>query len=548
MTQLSDRRRRSAYAKITDPVGFILLAAILTGSYLRFAGIGDWGFWTDELFHVFAARSYLTDRSFYIPWVPDEYTRAMPVTLLTALSFRFFGESEATARFLFALSNVVFILIAFRILKSLFSRNVAVIFVVAMSISSFAVGMSRETRMYTLFQLFYFLMSVAFFRGLEYKEPAAPKPGAGVLDKMQTRMGISWLLLLLALCAGLLALWLHQLTVSFVFVAFAYALTMFLKQGLCQSFSASLRSRYGTVLILIIATGILLSLASSDFIRSMQHLAFTRPVWYNIDQSNASFYYDVLRESHPFLWAIFPFGLFMAVYRYKKAGVFFGLSFIVLFVLHSFVLVGRTSDRYIFYLLPFFITIGAVGAESLILGVVAIARNPALHLSKWSTRLFYVTICLSLSLLFLLRIEAWHSRIEWFAPRFADWKNLDPALVESVISNHSITTDRLRFNYYFGQYPDYVIDASDVEYDGGERVIVSLQDLLQALDKFPDVYVVAHSKHLFNDEFVGPEIRDYLLDELPRVDSEDDLRIMVFKKQKLTYRHGRPRWTRRLDN
>ncbi len=107
MTQLSDHLRRSAYAKMTDPVGLILLAAILTGSYLRFAGIGDKGFWTDELFHVFAARSFLTDGHFDVPWFgSDGYTRAMLVTLLTALSFRFFGENEATARFLFALTRL----------------------------------------------------------------------------------------------------------------------------------------------------------------------------------------------------------------------------------------------------------------------------------------------------------------------------------------------------------------------------------------------------------------------------------------------------------
>ncbi len=269
----------------------------------------------------------------------------------------------------------------------------------------------------------------------------------------------------------------------------------------------------------------------------MIRLAVTQPVWYNFDQSNASFYYNVLKVSHPFLWAIFPFGLFLAVYRYKQAGVFFGLSFIVLFVLHSFVLVGRTSGRYIFYLLPFFITIGAIGAESLILGVVAIARNPKWNLSKWPTRLFYGSICLSLSLLFLLRVEDWYDRIEWFPPRaagieaaFADWENLDPVLIESVVSNNSITTDRFRFNYYFDRFPDYVIATSDPEYDGDERIIRNLQDLLNALDKFPDVYVVTHSAHLFNNAFVGPDIRDYLLDEMHRIDPGDDLKIMTFMK------------------
>ena len=484
MTELFDRQRHSLFAVRLDGASLLVLAAILAGAYMRLAGIDDWGFWTDEFFHVFAAHSYLADGSFHIPWQADEYTRAKLVTLITAASFWLFGESELAARLPFALINLLFIIVAYPVVKALFSRNVAVIFVVAMCFSSFAIGMSRECRMYTLFQLLYFLMATAFFRGLEYRVPAAPGPGAGVLESLQARLGVSLPLLLLALGISVIALELNLLTVTLGVAAVAYAMAMMVKEGLSKGLAEALLSRYGIVVILAIFGVLLIALASSDLVRgslgtlderpkwnalnikSMYRLIFFKPVWMTTEQSNLQFYYVTLVETHPFLWIILPPGLFMAVYKYRQAGTFFAVTFVVLFLIHSFVLLGRQSDRYIFYLLPFFVTLGAIGAEAMLLGVISVARSPKLKLSSGAVRLFYLSIALSMALFFALRAEAWHSRIEWFAPRFADWKDLDPAILEAVTDGRAITSDRFRFTYYFGQFPDHVIDANDVDYDG----------------------------------------------------------------------------------
>ena len=99
-------------------------------------------------FHVFAASSYLRDGTLTVPWEAHPYTRALPITMLTALSFRLFGESEASARLLFALANVVFIVVAYRIIRRLFSRTVALVFVIESSLSILSIQMSRECRMY----------------------------------------------------------------------------------------------------------------------------------------------------------------------------------------------------------------------------------------------------------------------------------------------------------------------------------------------------------------------------------------------------------------
>lgn len=526
----------------------LMLVSIIAGSYLRLSGIGEWGFWTDELFHVFAAQSYLNDGSFGVPWRPEEYTRAMPVTLLVAISFHLFGESETSARVVFALINVVFIIIAFPIVRRLFSRNVAVIFVIFMSFSNFAIGQSRECRMYTLFQLFYFLMSVAFFYGLEFRKRRIVSPRADFLDRMQARVSNSWLYMLMAFGAGLVALQLHTLTLTFTFVAFAYALTLLFKESSELGIFKALRSRYGALLSIFVLAAVfvaailsglfgnLLAMAGfdsswllagmDDFLRE----AFVQPVWYQTQLSNASFYYHVMVVSHPYLWAMLPISLFLAIYRYGNAGIFFALSFIVLFALHSFVFVGRQLDRYIFYILPFFLVISAIGAETLLAALISISRGAVLQLSRGLQRVFLLAVGMSIALLFQFNMEDWYGRMQWLPPRFADWKNLPPSVTRAVVDTHTISSERFRFSYYFGRNPDYVIDASDTDYAGGDRIVVSLEDLLKALDEFPDAVVVTHSNDLFNDASVGPEVRTYLLTEMRRLDSEDDERIMLFKR------------------
>ena len=533
-------------------VGATLVLCVLTAGYLRLDGIGDWGYWTDELFHVFAARSYLDDGDFHIPWQQHEYTRAKLITLITALSFHLFGESEVAARTPFALINILFIVIAYPILKRLFSRNVALIFVIAMTFSSFAIGMSRECRMYTLFQLFYFLMAVSFFRAIEPGKTESVERQGSFLAAQQRGLGVSWLFLLIALAFGAAAISVNTLAVIFVFVVLVYAAVMFGFECHAQNIGAAFRSRYSLAIGTIVLAGFLYLLGSSDFLRgllgivgdrpafkflnldSMINLAFNRPVWMTTQQSNLQYYYSVFAESHPFLWAILPIGLFMAVFRYKKAGAFFAVAFITLFLLHSFVFIGRQSDRYVFYAAPFFVTIGAIGAETLFLGVRAIMLAHVKQ-SKGTTALLYGVIGLSVATLFIFRYPNWDHRIEWFAPRFADWKDLDRPVVEAVQGSHSVTTDRLRFTYYFDQLPDRVIEATDVNYGGGDVMIVVLDDLLSALDQHSEVYVVTHENHFYNDAFVGPDLREFMAREMERVDDgQDELRIMIFRKSDTT--------------
>lgn len=505
----------------------LLLGAIAAGAFLRLYNIGKFGFWTDELFHVFAAKSYLTDGSFHVPWVNYEYTRALPVTLITALSFRLFGESEASARVFFALTNVLFIVVGYRILKALLSQNIALIFAIATSFSVFSIQMSQECRMYTLFQLFYFLMSIAFFQGFEYNSSEIFHPGPEVLRNFQKRSGISFTFLIASLGLALLAASVQKLTYNFVFVVLAYCITMFIYQGLHLGFRQALFSKYAAVPILLAAVVLVLWLVEKDTVGSMARIAIEIPPWNRSAQSQLSFYHRVLIDSHPVLLAIYPFGAFLTILRYGRKGLFFVLSFIVLFLMHCFVF-GRGSERYIFYILPFFISVGAAGVDFLVSSTMDIASNYASSLPKWQKKFFIAAAFASLSLVGYHWIG--QTIDDAAVAKFPSWKGLDPALIREVRQGTSLTTNRWGFNYYFKKDPDFVVEVAYNDHDN--RVISDLDEFKKVAARYPNLYLVTDKLDIYNDAFVNLEIRDYVLREMERIDGhKDDSRAMVFKRK-----------------
>jgi hypothetical protein len=230
----------------------------------------------------------------------------------------------------------------------------------------------------------------------------------------------------------------------------------------------------------------------------------------------------VLTDSHPVLWTIYPLGAFLAIQQYGRKGLFFVLSFVVLFFTHCFVF-ARSTDRYIFYILPFFVAVAAISGEFLIGSAKDLVSNYSPLLPRWQRRVFAGAVCASL----LLVAHAWIGQTvaDTSVVRFINWKDLDPALVRTISRGTTMTTDRLRFSYYFKRHPDFVLGVDDVP---GDHIINNLEEFKKALSQHPDLYFVTHKLHISRDAFVSPEIREFISRELERIDQEADGRIMVF--------------------
>jgi len=501
----------------------LFLVIVSAASYLRFYNIGEHGFWTDELFHVFAARSYLDHGTFQVPWLHNEYTRGLPVTLLTAFSFKLFGEGEAAARGFFALSNVLLLVIATLVLKSLFSRRVALLFAMATAFSVISIQMSQECRMYTLFQLFYFLTSVTFLIGIEPPASGRLRQLPGLLGRLDHRMGTSLVLLGASVVLAAVSFVLHPLVVNFMLVVVAYCLIMLGYESRQAGVRHALRTRYAGALIVIAVAAAVAWVAARGTVIEVIRFASESPSWNMPTSGRLGFYYRTIIDSHPFSWALYPLGAFLMIQRYGRRGLFFVLSFAVLFPLHCFVF-GRKSERYIFYILPFMITAAAAAAEFLIAGVERFGSEFASSVSRSRRRWFLATSAALCVLIGVPRVQ--QVAADTAVAKFPDWKNLDRGLVQTVSHATAITTDRWGFSYYFAGNP-IILDSGQLEAD--ENVIRTLDDYRRISARHPVHYLVTYASNLNSPAFVSPELRDYILREMDRVDDQkNDKRIMVF--------------------
>ncbi|MEJ2034009.1 MAG: glycosyltransferase family 39 protein, partial [Deltaproteobacteria bacterium] len=125
-----------------------LIVLLTAGAVLRLWHLGEYGLWTDELYHALAAKSLLAEGRPYIP-IMGNYTRALPFTWLVALSFKMFGVSEFAARLPSALVGTSFVLVVFLLARKLFNTPIALLTALMVTFSPLFIELSRESRMYT---------------------------------------------------------------------------------------------------------------------------------------------------------------------------------------------------------------------------------------------------------------------------------------------------------------------------------------------------------------------------------------------------------------
>ncbi len=144
----------------------ILTVIVVTGFGLRIINLGGPGFGTDEPLHVFAAQSILENGK---PELPSGilYKRALLYTKTVALSFKFFGVSEFSARLPSVIFGTLAIILLFFIGKKFYGTAVGLISAILVAYIPYQIAWSRECRMYTMFQLFYVAGVFAFYYGFE---------------------------------------------------------------------------------------------------------------------------------------------------------------------------------------------------------------------------------------------------------------------------------------------------------------------------------------------------------------------------------------------
>jgi uncharacterized membrane protein len=141
----------------------LLLAITLLGGALRLYKLGEWSFWTDEVFSVQdALRLNLIESVAY-----NEYVLSY---VLIEGTIRLFGVNEFAARLGPCLVGIITIPILYFLTKEMFGIKVALVASLILTLSPWHIYWSQNARFISLLSLFSMLALFAFFWGLERRD------------------------------------------------------------------------------------------------------------------------------------------------------------------------------------------------------------------------------------------------------------------------------------------------------------------------------------------------------------------------------------------
>ncbi|MFH1681875.1 MAG: glycosyltransferase family 39 protein [Candidatus Eisenbacteria bacterium] len=549
MSQSEDEPRVQAHFFLSPRlrlllVGFLLLL-VAAGVALRFVNLGGPSFWTDEMYHVVAARSLLETGKPIVPgW--GEYRRAYPVTWITARCFSRFGQSETVARAPLALANILFLLVAFLLVRRYFGTPLAVLTLLALLFSPHEIRTARECRMYGLLQLLYFAASFLFLAGVE-----RGRLGAG-MDGPPGRSGEEGVgmrgILLLASAAALLlvAFGLQRLASEFVIGLGAYCGAMSGWIAVRSGPRAALASRYVRIIILTLAAAGIAAVIFPDKAGTMIETCRQRPAWDT--RGDALGYYSwMFLYYYPGFTFAYLLGAVLLVRRFGRAGLFVVSSFLPLMIVHVTLFTGRVAERYVLHVLPFFFLTSCFVVET------AGRAGLAYVIKAWREGSRAFAVLSFLAVLPILNLFASHwlaSSRDLIGPGIGpNWKEAAPTLREMGEECVVLTTWPREVFYYGGRFPDYILTkgyedrllrktgVDDHEVTIGEKTIPvrrvrTAGRLAEIIEGNSDVCVVATDWSYENPDFLDNEMRALIAERMSLFSHGGDERIRVFRKRR----------------
>jgi hypothetical protein len=525
--QAADRPAGAPVSAVAWKAGWVavFLAVLFLGATFRLKDLGRFGYWTDEYFHVEAAESLLSRGDLYVPTV-GQYTRAKPITYLTAASFKILGESEAAARLPFALINLVFIVVSTWAVLRLFSPGVALVYAVIISLAPICIEMSRECRMYTVFQLAYIGMTFSFLEGFEPSRPRPVSGGRGPVVALERFFGVRAAPLMLAVVCLAVAITVHQFTLHFAVALLAYAAIMIFVTAGQGGWAHAVRSKYGVLLMALVAGLAGMAVFARPFLLAAFHKAISVPSWAPSGRGHSQFYRHFLMDSYPALFFVYPLGAVLLVRRWGRRGLFAVLSFAPLFLLHSFVF-GRKDARYMFYIFPFF----AIGAAQAMVFLATAAVRSLQDIFRPLPRAAMTVAFLAVVPLVVAAGYPWMSNARTVTDTslYADWKILPEALRSRIRDGVTFTTVPRDYYHYFGEMPEYyMVDEYHARYRYEPGLVTSVHEAEALLDGHPGMYLVTDAWHLYDKAFFGDEA-PRLLARMRQVAHAGDRRLLIYQ-------------------
>lgn len=541
----------------------LLIAFIGLGAFLRFHNLDVPSIWIDELNHYYAAKTLNETGTATFP-SGELNERALLYSKMVALSFRLFGENEFSLRLPSTLLGVGCIALAAFVAFRFFGATTALLTALFVAISPFAIGWSRLSRMYTLFQLLFVLGMYLFYLGYEKGNQGrmaavqAKLLGALKLSPLQ-RLLKAWQVNLIWLAlAGLIFLIsnnVHELTGLFPIGLAAYAGVMMLAQARNEGAAKMLRGKYSFTFWLILA-GILIGYFGIGAVREKIDYALQFiPKWAEGTRfEERTLYFNFLFDHYQFpMGVLFVIGAIQIVARRHQPGLYFLTMFVAQVLMFSLLFKFR-HFQYLFSVYSLFTTIAAFAFANIFLAEAAnFVRN-------WlgANRMRVAIINLVLFGLFLSWLPLTPSvRLARRIPLSGDgsfngamymeeWREAARYVNERrKPSDLIITSDALGTLHYLGRV-DYDLNFTDydvslekglVREDGeyfdlysGAIYIKSLDHLQALMAEHPRIWLLfQHYKFEEAAVFTPVEMRNYIREHCELVHTTPNGTVLIFR-------------------
>jgi len=506
-----------------------LVAILVFGTAIRFHNLGKFSFWTDELLHVLAAESILENGEPIVP-MRGPYRRALLYTEITAGSFLLFGVNEVSARLPSLIFNVVLLVLSFFIVRRLFNTQSALIFIFILAFSPIEIQIAREARMYSLFQLLYFLMSTAFIMGLEV-DALGERKGArrGAMSRLERFFDIRVWWLVGGLIIFPIAYQVHDLTVNFGATVLAYCAVLIV-WNLYRAKSFSVPIKYIGICIAAGLVALTLNYLNPSLVEKILFNANWVPRWANADNTSTFNYYRwYFTNNYPAMTFLFPLASIYVISVYKKVGLFVVLSFVIPMALHVFI-AKVALVRYMYYIYPFFLLTASVFLGLVLPSLVGIIKRAILQQSEAVRIVFGVSAAVGLLVFCYPWIANSVHRVN--RPYYPDWKSAFQSV--ALEDNTIITTEPLHIYYHLNKKPEYyfrvgVKSSTSKNGKAKPKRIGMLKEFIDVVEREPEVVFITSSWAMARERIVSKKTRQYIAQNLCRVMHGGDKNVVIYK-------------------
>lgn len=485
----------------------------------------------------------------------------MPYAWLVTYSFKLFGANAFAVRFPSAFMGVLCIMMTFWFARKMFGDITAVLSSLFIAISPFAIGWSRISRFYTLFQFLFLLGLYVFYLGYE-------RGDKGIFAKWQDKLlhavkltGLSNLLrkwqinIFLIAIAGILfyiSYLVHQLTALFAAGLFFYATIMFVIEWRNDGIGVAVRSKYLFTTVAIAVLGALAMLFAASFV---EYAITYTPKWAEGTRfQDRKLYLDFLFDHYNFpMGALFFIGLYQIIARVQRRAVY-AMSFFVA-NLALFVLVFTFRHfQYLYNVYPLFIMVSAFAVANVVGMEFESIKKRWFPKTKLKQGLlmglvfcgFLAWLPLTPSVRLARRIPVSPDGSFNGAMYMEEWRGACKFVGERIKPDDLvISTDALGTLHYLG-HVDYDLNFADLDLahqhdlrfeDGryfdlysGKPFITEVEQIQHAMTENKTIWVLGQRYKLLEAPvFVPLAIRKMILANFERVHTTDNNTVVVFR-------------------